>query len=403
MRPRWLRFIPIPKTGTTPDENLILGLSARNVLDESIPDQTLVTVSLTDDKSIELSWWDHTVFLLHTAAEIEHSLMVQYLYALYSLGEPPFRGPKIPNNATDLVKQWRSELVEVARQEMAHLATVQNLLRFIGGPLNFEREDFPFRNLFYPFKFNLEPLSKTSLAKYVSAEMPEDPGEPSLISEIVARATHSNNALPINQVGKLYEQLISIFKDQNKMGDQYLRPDSATKLQAKPSDWFSSGKLLVRQISSREEAIDALIVIAEQGEGTRTPPSDSSVTAPSHFQIFLDMYKKFPETDDTIAAIDWIPTRLVPFNPTTSSYESANSQITNSLSLLWAHLFNVRYRMLLMYLSHALVLEGPMIANNEKTIRGFLRDWTFNEMRGSSISGLSGLAQKACIFTSKGK
>lgn len=52
---------------------------------------------------------------------------------------------------------------------------------------------------------------------------------------------------------------------------------------------------------------------------------------------------------------------------------------------------------ILMYLSHAFELEGPMIVNEEKTIRGYLRDWTFNEMRGQSgsrLSGLSGLARK---------
>jgi hypothetical protein len=49
------------------------------------------------------------------------------------------------------------------------LLSVENLLRFIGGPLNFDREDFPFLAFLYPFPFNLEPLTKTSLAKYVAA------------------------------------------------------------------------------------------------------------------------------------------------------------------------------------------------------------------------------------------
>ena len=34
----------------------------------------------------EFTWRDYTVFLLTIAAQIEHSLMVQYLYAAYSLG-----------------------------------------------------------------------------------------------------------------------------------------------------------------------------------------------------------------------------------------------------------------------------------------------------------------------------
>ena len=39
----------------------------------------------------EISWRDYAVYLLHVAAEIEHSLMVQYLYAAYSLGGPGFQ------------------------------------------------------------------------------------------------------------------------------------------------------------------------------------------------------------------------------------------------------------------------------------------------------------------------
>src|SRR5918998_2799309 len=86
---------------------------------------------------------DEAIFLLHTAAEIEHVLMAQYLYAAWSL---PLDGPAV-------VQRWRRDILQIAREEMAHFASVQNLLRFIGGPLNFDREDFPFRTDFYPFPF----------------------------------------------------------------------------------------------------------------------------------------------------------------------------------------------------------------------------------------------------------
>src|SRR5215204_6946912 len=146
--------------------------------------------------------------ILHTAAEIEHALMVQYLYAAYSLptmsrvGEAPFhfQGPNVPPNAQTFVNRWRRTIVGIAMEEMGHLITVQNLLRFIGGALNFEREDFPFRTL-YPFRFQLEPLTKTSLAKYVAAEMPENPAQPDeLIREIVRRATGSAGGVNVNRV-----------------------------------------------------------------------------------------------------------------------------------------------------------------------------------------------------------
>jgi hypothetical protein len=49
---------------------------------------------------------------------------------LYSLDEEQ------PDEATrQLVGQWRGVILEIAREEMGHLATVQNLLIGIGGPL----------------------------------------------------------------------------------------------------------------------------------------------------------------------------------------------------------------------------------------------------------------------------
>src|SRR5215203_586456 len=96
---------------------------------------THVPADIGFTKPDELTWWDWTVFLLHTAAEIEHALMVQYLYAGWSL----------PPDGADLVRRWRREVLQVAREEMAHFVAVQNLLRFVGGPLNFDREDFPYR------------------------------------------------------------------------------------------------------------------------------------------------------------------------------------------------------------------------------------------------------------------
>jgi hypothetical protein len=69
---------------------------------------------------------------------------------------------------------WQDTILGIAREEMRHLLSIQNLLRAIGGPLRFEREGFPYRSQLYPFPFVLEPLTKNSLAKHVAAEMPED-------------------------------------------------------------------------------------------------------------------------------------------------------------------------------------------------------------------------------------
>ncbi len=175
-------------------------------------------------KPDELSWWEWTVFLLHTASEIEHVLLVQYLYGAYSLESTNFSGPQVPADAAALTGSWRNTIVKIAREEMAHLLTEQNLLRFIDGPLNIERQDLPFRSDLYPFVFALEPLSRDSLAKYVAAEMPADPGIPAAeLDEILAQATGSAGGMPVNRVGIVFDTLVDIFSDPAKLPDSDLR------------------------------------------------------------------------------------------------------------------------------------------------------------------------------------
>lgn len=42
----------------------------------------------------------------------------------------------------------REELIGIAREEMGHLMSVQNLLLGMGSALNFEREDYPFNEVY---------------------------------------------------------------------------------------------------------------------------------------------------------------------------------------------------------------------------------------------------------------
>jgi hypothetical protein len=346
----------------------------------------------TIPKPDELSWWDWAVFLLQTTAEIEHVLMVQYLYAAYSLADSSFAGKQVPIDAAKTTQQWRNTITAIAREEMAHLLTEQNLLRFIGGPPNFDREDFPFRSMLYPFPFTLEALSKTSLAKYVSAEMPANPAEPN-IEEIVARATSAAGGVRPNRVGVLFDTLIDIFADPSKLTDADLRPLTAVDRQAAPSDWLGFGGLVVRAVSTRAEAVAALKAVGEQGEGPDEPPPGE----PSHFHRFLTIYREFPETESG-AEPDWVPTKSIPANPTTSPAAATDpvleqNRITHPVSRLWAQLFNVRYRMVLVDLAHALQLSGPLTDDQgNPTVRGSLRDWAFIQMRGQIASGMKGLA-----------
>ena len=81
---------------------------------------------------------------LRAGAEIEHALLVEYLYAAWSA----------PSALTGRV-------TEIAIQEMCHLITVQNLLRFIGAAPHLGRQDQDPIDGVDPFPFSLRPFAKS--------------------------------------------------------------------------------------------------------------------------------------------------------------------------------------------------------------------------------------------------
>lgn len=109
------------------------------------------------------------MYLLDIAAEIERSLMVQYLYAAYSLGGPSVTADKQPPGGG--VAGGHPGDREGGNGAPAHRPKRASPDR---GSLNLDREDFPWDIPFYPFDFALGPLTRTSLAKYVFAEAPAD-------------------------------------------------------------------------------------------------------------------------------------------------------------------------------------------------------------------------------------
>ena len=62
---------------------------------------------------------------LHEAIQIEHGLMLQYLYAALSCKRFPHEG--LDDRQTEVVRDWEGRLLKIVRDEMAHLATACNL------------------------------------------------------------------------------------------------------------------------------------------------------------------------------------------------------------------------------------------------------------------------------------
>jgi hypothetical protein len=161
-----------------------------------------------DDAYLEL------VRLLREASEIEHALLVQYLYASFSVRQR--YADVIGTGGDDSIS-----LVGVAVQEMHHLARVNELLGQLRAAPNLVRQDFPYEPDIYPFELTLEPLSRRSCAKYVYAEAPAvalDPDDPSnadpASQEFIAAVLGElgGGARP-NHIGSLYGTIIERLQD----------------------------------------------------------------------------------------------------------------------------------------------------------------------------------------------
>jgi hypothetical protein len=69
--------------------------------------------------------------LLVEAAQIEHMVMCQYLYACSSLKTEPDEG--LTAEQADAVARWQETLTGIAIEEMLHLALITNVMTAIGA------------------------------------------------------------------------------------------------------------------------------------------------------------------------------------------------------------------------------------------------------------------------------
>jgi hypothetical protein len=393
-------------------------------------------ISAEPTKRPEMTWKDHLVMLLHIGAEIEHSLMVQYLYAAYSLG-----GEQVPVRHRNMVRRWQASILAVAKEEMGHFLTAQNILTLIGAPINLNREDLPWDVPFYPFRFTLEPLTMESVACYVFAEMPpeselvdaDDKKSATTLSKryrtflkrdlpnikrLVKRRTLPNSKP--HRVGNLYDEIIELIADRKRIPDSVFQ-ELTFAVQASSDDWGrgyqpdprlvdAGGSLtpsnkpapdkhlpnvMIDRIATRAEAIVALRALAMQGEAPLLGGRKTEEL--SHFDRFLEIYHDFEKIEGNgrtkgkgkAAAKPWKPARRVPTNPTTlNDPPNPDGYIAAVQSREWASLFNLRYRLLLRYLAHTFRL-ARVTRPDTPNLRAMVMHRVFGEMYNlKTIAGI---------------
>ena len=152
------------------------------------------------------------VRLLKAAAEVEHALLVQYLYAAFSIKDAYETVRGTGGFASSI------DLFGVAVQVMQHLRVVNRLLVQLRAAPNLLSQSFPYDPDIYPFPLHLERLNRTSLAKYVWTEAragvldPENPANSADLPFITLVNEALGNVRP-NHLGSLYGTIIALLPE----------------------------------------------------------------------------------------------------------------------------------------------------------------------------------------------
>jgi hypothetical protein len=312
---------------------------------------------------------DFAVFLLHAAAEIEHSLLIQYLYAAYSLND---ENEQLKPDRTTVALSWKNVIRVVARQEMAHLVTVQNLLLALNQDVYLNRGSVHGEPDIQPVPFRLEPLSVESLAKYVATESPSDTQMDAAtkramkpVRRIVKRLSHVE---AISRVGILYTALYWLFLPSDTPGTAWAFPRRWIKelmdtyqpgfhLKARdfvsirqyrdkaalPQEWgIYESQAHADSGSPRRAALSAIRWIMEQGEGLARMQR-----VPSHFDRFLHIFQQAHAMRSR--AFKQLVFN-VPVNPIAQSRtpRKGATPIEHPVSRTLGELLNLRYQLLLL-------------------------------------------------------
>lgn len=222
---------------------------------------------------------EQLLHLLAEAAEIEHTLMCSYLYAVFSLKRAGEAGVSDEQGAA--LERWRTAILGVAIEEMGHLVIVANLTAAIGGRPHFGRPNFPVAPGYFPsgVSVRLTGFNAETLDHFIFLERPQGvAGEDSaaFAQDEYRREQARPGLMPSAQdyatIGHLYEAIrsnLSALHDQLG-GERLFVGGAANQLGRDVLDL--DGVAPVVDLAGAMAGID---IIVEQGEGSSRDRDES--------------------------------------------------------------------------------------------------------------------------------
>lgn len=292
---------------------------------------------------------------LRQAATIELVVMLQYLYALWSI--PTYsagltyvkRGEWTSEQLLlmcgegphSLAGGIRGDLLSVAREEMTHFLVINNIIMATGQPFHFPNIDFGTVNsqLPVPLDFSLEAFGRGSLQRFIALEHPYK-----LVRDLSGTDSVTASPYPYGSLSELYSAIrdaiqripdVIIVEPGRSGGEHHLFMRES--LNATHPDY----QLEVDDVTSAVFAID---FVTEHGEGNvieSVIPNEES-----HFDTFLrisELLSSEYTTGPGGRRIPWNPAYPVMRNPTLHAGNSASDLVTNQEARAAIELFNRSY------------------------------------------------------------
>ena len=206
--------------------------------------------------------------MLQLAVELEHAAIPTYLTAVFSL--------KPGKN-----KEIRDVIFSVVMEEMMHMSISSNILNALGGHPEMNRPNF-IPKFPGPLPMGVGDRLKVSLEKY----------SPDLVKNVfmeIEEPEHPIDLMPVsdheedegfNTIGQFYMAIKNMI---NTLADDQLPGDPKKQFTSKH---FS--KNLLFPILSKRDALEAIDIIIDQGEGSSKSPMDAEGD-PSHYYRFEEL------------------------------------------------------------------------------------------------------------------
>jgi CDGSH-type Zn-finger protein/truncated hemoglobin YjbI len=301
-----------------------------------------------EEPAIVIEHREPLIYMLCAAAELEHALMCEYLFAAFSLKRSVDEG--LTEEQLAAVERWRSTILLVAKQEMLHLAINCNLVTSLGASPHLSRPNLPQPAKHYPagVRLALLPFSETALRHFLFLERPEgldiDDAEGLDAVDCAVPLMGEDEIAPHLQefatVGHLYRAIEAGFRHLSEtMGED--------RLFLGPGEAQAHGELFgwkeLAPITSCDDAVRAIEAIVEQGEGPRGDWKHA------HFGRFLSILNEYLEMIEANPGLE-VTRPVLPVLVRAPETGEQADLITDPVTARVADLCNVGYEVLLQLL-----------------------------------------------------